>query len=435
MGRELGARDVIGLVRYYRRQMLRFSNNTITVVKTWDEIIPIVYLAVEGKRMTGVIDDPRPEALKDVIKRLMEVAPKMRRDEIDSRIPEGPFKYEEIESRYDPRISDIDEEMVDLAEAAINGALSEGALRSAGAIIATEWRKIIRTSTGVEGEDRGTRIEMSVRAFSNGDASGQGNSCATTLAGFDPEGAGRRAGEIASLARNPTEGSEGRFKAVLAPAVMANLLNRVAESASAFNVDIGMSFFSGKLNQKVASESLTLIDDGRLPAGPFSEKFDDEGYPTRRTPLIQEGILRSYLHNSYTAMKYSSSLTGSTLLAGGVYATPHNIIVEPGSLSDEKLLEELDDGLYVTNNWYTRFQNYQTGDFSTICRDAVFRIKNGEIYGSLKNLRISDNMLRIIRSIQGLSRERVWIKWWEVETPVFLPHILVDNLQVTRAEI
>jgi PmbA protein len=91
------------------------------------------------------------------------------------------------------------------------------------------------------------------------------------------------------------------------------------------------------------------------------------------------------------------------------------------------------DGLYLTNNWYTRFQNYQTGDFSSICRDGAFEIKNGKIARSVKGFRISDNMPRILQSITALSKERKWIRWWEVPIPVYLPHMIVEDVGITRA--
>ena len=110
-----------------------------------------------------------------------------------------------------------------------------------------------------------------------------------------------------------------------------------------------------------------------------------------------------------------------------------HVVVEPGEYSQQRLFEQVGDGLYLTNNWYTRFQNYQTGDFSSICRDGAFQIKNGRIERPLKGLRISDNMSGILQRITSLSGERRWIKWWEVPTPVYLPHMIVEDVGISRA--
>jgi PmbA protein len=108
-----------------------------------------------------------------------------------------------------------------------------------------------------------------------------------------------------------------------------------------------------------------------------------------------------------------------------------NLIVQSGEESLEDLFDKTHTGLYITNNWYTRFQNYQTGDFSTICRDGVFEIKNGKLGTPVKGLRVSDNMVRILQSIEALSRERQWIEWWEVPTPTLVPYTLVNDVGIT----
>jgi PmbA protein len=219
------------------------------------------------------------------------------------------------------------------------------------------------------------------------------------------------------------------------PAIMAEFLSRTADSASAYSVDLGLSFLAGKLEQKVASERLTLVDDRRMPGGINSCALDDEGYPTQRTTIIERGVMKTYLHSSYSVAKYGGTLTGSAFYVGGTWGIAPvalNVVVEPGRYGERELFEQVGNGLYLTNNWYTRFQNYQTGDFSSICRDGAFEIRNGRIERSVKGLRISDNMSRILQSITALGKERRWIKWWEVPTPVYLPHIVVEDVEITR---
>jgi PmbA protein len=91
--------------------------------------------------------------------------------------------------------------------------------------------------------------------------------------------------------------------------------------------------------------------------------------------------------------------------------------------------------VYVTNDWYLRYQNYATGDFSVIPRDAMFLIKNGQIEKSIRELRISDNMLRILSNVSSLTRERKWVKWWEVEVPTLSPSVLIDNINFTKSSM
>ncbi len=435
-GLELGAQEVAATVTREKQKMLRFSNNSIIVMQSWDHTVPAVFLTMKQKRAAARVGDPNLDALKDIMKTLKANMDISKPGEVEFTLPKGPFNYGDIPTMYDDRIPRMTSELTDVAEEAINAALTEGAKRSSGTLITNEWERFVKTSAGAQGRDRGTSIELSIRAFVDDDSSGMGVSCGPRLDDFDAGNAGRAAAKIACQAKNPIFGDEGKFTVVFGPSIMAEFLNRVADFASAYNVDLGLSFLKDKVGQKVASEKLTLVDDSRMPGGMNSCSFDDEGYPTQSTRIIDRGVLKTYLHSSYSTAKYGGELTGNAFFAGGTWGitpTALNVVVEPGESSLNELFEQVGNGLYLTNNWYTRFQNYQTGDFSSICRDGAFRIENGKIGRPLKGLRISDNMPRILQSIASLSKERQWIKWWEVTTPAYLPHIVVEDVGITRA--
>ena len=99
----------------------------------------------------------------------------------------------------------------------------------------------------------------------------------------------------------------------------------------------------------------------------------------------------------------------------------------------DEQLSSIKNGLLITNNWYTRFQNQILGLYSTIPRDACFVIKNGEISDSIHNIRISDNLPRQLLNIESLSKQREWIKWWEVEIPTLSPSVIINNVPITRS--
>jgi PmbA protein len=121
-------------------------------------------------------------------------------------------------------------------------------------------------------------------------------------------------------------------------------------------------------------------------------------------------------------------MTETTANAGLIAPRSFNILFDckKGDVFDVK------EGIYITNVWYTRFQNYANGDFSTIPRDGAFLIKNGEIVQSLKGLRISDNMLNILKNIKYSNKKVIQIKSWEAEIPTFTPEVLVNNVNITK---
>jgi PmbA protein len=255
---------------------------------------------------------------------------------------------------------------------------------------------------------------------------------ATREQDFDPRLAGTEAGSMAKLAMDPVQGEAGSFPAVLGPMVFADLVQQVGRMASAFHVDAGMSFLAGRLEQPIGSKVLTLVDDAKLPGALGTMPFDHEGLPTKRTTIIAEGVLKSYLHNTCTAAKAGVE---STANAGLIAPQPYNLVVEPGRSSLEELIRQVDHGIFVTNDWYLRYQDYARGDFSAILRDALFAIEDGQIAGSIKGLRISDNLPRILSNLRAMGRERRWVKWWEVETPTLVPAVLVDEVRFTRSSM
>lgn len=109
-----------------------------------------------------------------------------------------------------------------------------------------------------------------------------------------------------------------------------------------------------------------------------------------------------------------------------------NVELDSEGQSSEELFSEVRRGLYLTNTWYTRFQNYAVGDFSNIPRDGTFVLENGEIKGSIKDIRISDNVLRVLGDIAAISRERQHIHWWESQYPTLSPYVLIKDVRITR---
>ena len=241
--------------------------------------------------------------------------------------------------------------------------------------------------------------------------------------------AGREAGEIAVLAKDPVKLKPGKYSMIIDPYPFASLLDNFGGSASIYAVESGWSFLANQLGKQVASKALTIYDDGTLPDGLGTMKFDAEGVPSQKTMLVNKGILKTYLHNTSTAQKYKTKTTAS---AGLISPEPSNIVVAPGKLRAEKLYSGF-TGLRITNTWYTRFQNYLTGDFSTIPRDGIFLIKNGEIVQSVKDIRISDNMINLFKNVKDTTKEQRQSSGWEVETPILCGSALVKGINITAS--
>ncbi|HYC26401.1 MAG TPA: metallopeptidase TldD-related protein, partial [Nitrososphaerales archaeon] len=242
--------------------------------------------------------------------------------------------------------------------------------------------------------------------------------------------AGRRAGEGAKDMKEASEPEAGKYDVLLSPTVAANIIETVAGSASAFSVDAGTSYLTDKVGKRVASAEFSLVDHGTYRGGLGGRAFDDEGLATGSTEIIGKGVLKGYLHNLTTAKKWKTSSTGN---AG--YVTPHpwNLEVGAGDATHDEMIGEMKKGIVLTSNWYTRFKNYRTGEFSTVPRDGAYLVENGRVVRGLKGMRAGDDLLRILSSVKMLSKEREWVQWWEVDTPTLCPWVLTEGVTITRA--
>ena len=402
-------------------KQIRIYNSRAGVLKEWKTKEMHLYLYKDGKLATLVVENPDERKLKKAI----EKAEKMIK-----MLPSTPFELGEggnyIDRKYfDEKVID-DEKLLDLAEKAINVSLQHG--EEVAGVIFSELEKTKIYTPFVEAEDKNSMMYLSMRVF-NETASGHAVSCSRRHNGIDIKSV-EKAGEMASQSRSAKRVREGKYDVILSPLAFANLMHYFALFSSAFAVDAGYSFLAGKMGQQVASEGISIYDSGVAEDGIFSVKFDDEGVATRETAIVEKGMLKSYLHNSTTAKMHGVATTAN---AGIISPHPWNTIIKKGEYSMEEIIENIKEGLLITNVWYTRFHNYRSGDFSTIARDAAFYVKNGEIKEGVKGVRISDNMERMLKNIDALSKERRQIYWWEVENPVFTPHALIRDVRITTS--
>ncbi|MBI3841111.1 MAG: TldD/PmbA family protein [Thaumarchaeota archaeon] len=426
---KLGADDAVALSARSTDKMIRFANSTVTVVNHVEEAELTVYLAKNRRRAIASTSNLESASIRKFVRDLFDSMKGLPVSEYVP-LPDKAQKFSPSKVSYDKKLDDVGEVLPELAKTAITSSHAAGGKRSAGVIDAGVVTYAILTSTGTRGTDARTSITLNIRSFAQKDASGHGLSCSSTLSGFDPTMAGERAGCDAKKMVEASEPEAGTYEVLLSPTVAANIIETVAASASAFSVDAGTSYLAEKLNRKVAAQDFNLTDHGTVAGGLGGRVFDDEGTRTSVTPIIQEGVLKQYLHNLTTARKWKTRTTGS---AGFVTPRPWNLEVGKGDSSFDEMVREMKRGIVLTSNWYTRFKNYRTGEFSTVPRDGAYLVENGEVARALKGMRAGDDLQRILSSVRLLSRGREWIEWWEVDTPTLCPWVLVDGVKITRA--
>jgi len=421
----LGCEDAIADVYETNSFQIRFSQNQIDITNSWREQAASLFIVYEKRVvMTDIRDLSKSD---EAVGKVVRIAKVSQKNPEYGGIAKGPFKYPPL--AVDKRITSLSEGS-DFVYSAVNAALAEGAKETAGSFLKNDQTHYLATSNGVEAKDRRADLYLSIRAMAGPESSGHGVECATHFTKFRPEKAGEKAGQIAAMAKDPRRGEAGKFDVIFEPLFLGSMADQMAIRNSAFAVMAGLSPFGKKIGKKVASNVVTIYDDATAD-GRGRKRFDAEGVPARRTAIVQNGILKTHLHNTSTAKIFKTKTTAN---AGLVGPDPHQVVLKPGDWKKEELFEECKDGVYVTNTWYTRYQNYTTGDFSTIPRDGIFRVKKGEIVGTWKDIRLTDNLLHLWQNVKALSRETHEVEWWgEVAVPSFMPYALATKIGFTRS--
>jgi len=351
-------------------------------------------------------------------------------------IAEGPFKYSKSNTHYDKKIENLDiSDISDIAESVINSAQAEGAKEIAGMIRVSRGKYSLATSKNVKAEDKSTSLRISIRVFGE-HASYQNTIASAILSEINPEKISSEAARMAVESNKYGKINSGYFDILYLPAPAANLLENVNSAACISSIETG-SFLINKMNKEIANKNLNIYDDGNHKGAINSSAFDDEGYPTQNNEIIKNGVLKKYLHNYSTAVKYNTKSTGN---AGLVDPESKTLVLEHRKKkSFEKLLKDIDKGIIITNVWYTRFSNILTGDFSTMPRDLAIYVENGEKkfaikqknIGEIVGIRIHDNMLRMLKNIEMTSNETIQATSWDSSDYAFVPAVLVNDVKVS----
>jgi len=215
------------------------------------------------------------------------------------------------------------------------------------------------------------------------------------------------------------------------PEAFASLLDHSLTFAiNGENVFNKKSFFADKLNKKVANKSLTILDDP-LESNLFSfRRFDGEGQPSQKTAIIENGILKNFLYDSYNATKAGTQNTGHAARSPASLPQIHptNIIIEPGKTD---VLKQVDKGVLIRQLMGVHTMNAATGDFSLNISEGYY-IEKGKIKHSLQNTMVAGNLFEILKNIQayGKIQSEAYAGEGSATTTYHMPEILVKELKI-----
>ncbi|MFQ5940773.1 MAG: TldD/PmbA family protein [Nitrososphaerales archaeon] len=356
----------------------------------------------------------------------------------------SPSKITHLDGCYDERLNKLSiEQCVDIAITMLNSTSQFTKVTSvSGSLHIVKERVYLANSNDVNLNDKGTYIIGNINADAKNNSetvSGVGFGAARTLGAFSGDAVGKEAGDMAIRSVGADKCDEGTYSIIFAPYALGDLLSFVfSYNFNAKAYQDKRSCLYGKLGKQVAVESFTLQDDPRVGDWIGSKPFDDEGVPTQTRGLIEKGVFRSIIYDTFYATKDNVESTGNASRSGypaGRSADPipfpsiHNIVVKKGDYNKEEIIEETKNGLLVGRLWYTYAVNPEKGDFSCTARSGVFMINEGEIVGPSRMIRIIDNLQRLLMNISAIGKDSKHVLQWH-SLPAVTPSLRVDGIKV-----
>ena len=373
----------------------------------------------------------RMEDVDGIVSRALEVSPYGAKAEFS--LPSS-AEHPEVPT-YDPEVQQVSiEKMVELSQAMVDGVLAghPDVLCDAGVSQSVVKVRILN-STGLDASYEktvfslglgGTLVRGTDMLFV-----GDGESSCRPIADASDIVA-RVAGQL-DQAHDMAEVTTGRFPVVFTPdAVAGLLLSPLLVGFNGKTVLQGSSPLVGRLGEKIVDERFSLHDDGTIAYRPGSRPWDDEGIPTRITPLIENGVARNFIYDLKTAAQAGAESTGNASRGAGSLPSPSTSVISiaEGDLSFEDMVADMKEGLVVERFLGAGQTNILAGDFSGNVL-LGYKVENGRMVGRVKNSMLSGNVYETLNNLIAIGSTARW-RGGSLRTP----HLYCSNVSVAKTE-
>jgi len=384
--------------------LTRFANNYIHQnVAESDSSVSIRVVA--GKRTGSTSTNKLDEfSVKRAVDKAVEIARIQPENPKFVSLP-TPSIYEKIDTYVSHTAAYTPQDRAKGIAQIIDRAQSKGVIAS-GAFSTSETELIIANSSGVWAEQKMTLAELNLVVTGEKEASGYANRITRDVAEIDFEAVAFEAIDKCVNSLNPISVEPGDYTVILEPYAVGTLVAFLGYLGfGALAVQEGRSFMCGKSGQKITGENITIWDDGLNRRG-MTMPFDFEGVPKKKVMLIENGIAKDLVYDSYSAGIEGKSSTGHGLPAPNSDGPiPLNLFLKEGDSSLAEMIASTRRGIYVTRFHYTNVLEPISTTLTGLTRDGTFLIEDGKIKAAVKNLRYTNSILKALSDVSLISKE------------------------------
>jgi len=393
--------------------LTRFANNTIHQ-NVSETDVTVRVRAIFGQK-TGVAsgNDLSDAALRRIVESAETVA-RFQEDNPECPSLPQPRPIREVEGAFVEATAVCTPEERARGVAAICALARENGLQAAGAFSTALKETMVANSLGVSAYHCGTVAHI-VTVVMGEDSSGYASDASIDIRVVNPEAIGRVAVDKALRSRNPTPIEPGTYTVILEEEAVADMLRTLGFLGfGALAVQEGRSFMNGRFGEKIAGDNITIWDDGYDPLG-LPMPFDFEGVPKQRVTLIENGIARGVVYDTFTASREpGKASTGHGLPAPNTFGPiPLNLFMAPGQATKEQMLASTGRGIWVTRFHYTNPLHPVKTVLTGMTRDGTFLIEDGQLTRPLKNMRFTQSILEALGRAEmlGAARKLIASDW------------------------
>jgi PmbA protein len=298
-----------------------------------------------------------------------------------------------------------------------------------GQVISSVDEYAIATSTGIESSEKRTALSWYVLGWAV-DGSDIGSfdiafDSTVSVSDMDFESGAKMFAQkvLQNLGAEKSDAFKGT--AIFSHDAAIDLFQMLTTSTKSTTIQSGSSFLQDKLGESIAVPDLTITDNGSAPRIATNSSFDREGVPHAPLDIIDKGVFKAVLYNTFTANKDELSSTGHA--SGGFRSAPDigttYTEIQRGTISYDEMLSEVDRGIYIQR--VSMDPDYTSGDFSAVLKGGQL-IENGEFKMTLKEMTVTGNLFDALQNITGISKEQKHLRGFT--TSWLVPYIRIENL-------
>jgi predicted Zn-dependent protease len=383
--------------------LTRFANNYIHQ-NVQETDVSVRVRAVLGKK-TGVAgtDAITPEGLRAVAERAVSLAKLQQDNEHFTTLP-GPQPIAAAPGPIAETASFSAEQRAEVV-ASICRAAEKAKLVAAGAFRSGESEFAVMNSLGVWAYHSDAVADINAVVMGE-TSSGYAEAWTRDVREIDGDAIAAEAIDKAQRGVNPHSLEPGEYDVILEEYAVADLMDYFSYLSFGSQAFLEKrSFMSGRIGERVMGENVSIWDDGLSPDG-LPAPFDSEGVPRRRVDLIENGVAKAVVWDTYYGGMAGEASTGHALPAGETFgAIPCNLFMATGDATKEEMLASTKRGIWVSRFWYTRPVHPMTVVMTGMTRDGTFLIEDGRIVAPVANLRFTQSYLEAMNHVEAIGRE------------------------------